>query len=63
MKKLTDTLSEIKNIFHRQQNSDDAIPVSVEFTDAADKTRGHDRGNAIECSGGGSGSRRYVFGS
>jgi hypothetical protein len=48
MKKLTDALSGIKNIFSRKQNSDDAIPGCVDFKDAADKTRGCAKGWAVE---------------
>jgi len=47
MKKLTDTLSGIKNIFCRQQNSAEATSAGgVEFTGAALRTRG--RGNGME---------------
>ena len=41
MKKLTDTLSGIKNIFCRQQNSEEGTSAGyVEFTNAAELTRG-----------------------
>ena len=41
MKKLTDTLSGIKNIFCRQQNSEEGTSAGyVEFTNAAARTRG-----------------------
>ena len=41
MKKLTDVLSGIKNIFCRQQNSAEGTSAgSVEFTNAAERTRG-----------------------
>ena len=41
MKKLTDTLSGIKNIFFRQQNSAESTSAEcVEFTNAAELTRG-----------------------
>ena len=48
MKKLTDTLSGIKNIFSGQQNSAEATSAGcVEFTDAARCTRGS-RGKVFE---------------
>ena len=41
MKKLTDALSGIKNIFSRQQNSAEGTSAGcVEFTEAAGRTRG-----------------------
>ena len=41
MKKLTDTLSGIKNIFCRQQSSAESTSAEcVEFTNAAARTRG-----------------------
>lgn len=41
MKRLTDVLSGIKNIFCRQQNSAHAAGAGcVEFTNAAERTRG-----------------------
>ena len=48
MKKLTDTLSGIKNIFCRQQNSEEGTSAGyVEFTNAAELTRGV-RGSSME---------------
>ncbi len=48
MKKLTDTLSRIKNIFCRQQNSADVTSAGCfEFPSAAQRTRGG-RGLAVE---------------
>ena len=42
MKKLTDTLSGIKNIFCRQQNSAESTSAEcVEFTNAAERTCGN----------------------
>ena len=42
MKKLTDTLSGIKNIFCRQQNSEEGTRAGyVEFTNATARTRGY----------------------
>ena len=52
MKKLTDTLSGIKNIFFRQQNSAEGTSAGcVEFTGAARRTCGMSGPNA-ENSGG-----------
>ena len=48
MKKLTDVLSGIKNIFCRQQNSAEGTSAgSVEFTNAAERTSGS-WGHAME---------------